>query len=205
MGKALVTITVKPLRFNPQMIEALEDGRKKATRRILTAGNSIVTPGKFENLLLETGRAKHEGGRNFLRARCRFAAGERTVSIESRVQPCDLFWVRRGQRGGTRAASTLTLDFWNVEVSRLQDMSEQDAIEEGIMPWQGEYAVNDAGDLHHATARLTFWALWDSINGRGQSGWDSNPWVWTYKFTVHRLNIDQLLKRRAQLNVHPGR
>lgn len=190
-------INTLPLRFNPQMIDALEDGRKKATRRILTAGNTIVEPGRFENVRLETGRAKHSGGENFLRARCRFESGERTVSIRSKIQPCDLFWVRRGQRGGTREASTLTLDVWSVEVSRLQDMTEQDAIDEGIMPWHGEYAVNAEGDLHHATARLTFWALWDSINGRGKYGWDANPWVWTYKFTLQRLNIDQLLKQRT--------
>lgn len=190
-------LNIGPLRFNPQMIEALEDGRKRATRRILTAGNTRVQPGSFENLLLDTGRTKNEGGENYLRARCRFESGERTVSIRSKYQPCDLLWVRRGQRGGTRAGSTITLDIWSVEVSRLQDMTEQDALEEGIMPWRDEYAVNAEGDLHHATALLTFWALWDSINGRGKYGWDSNPWVWTYKFTVHRINIDKLLEQRS--------
>lgn len=188
------SMTVQPMRFSPPMIEALEDGRKVATRRIVTGGNALVQPGKFENVNLETGRASHVGGRNVIKARCRFPAGERAVTIESKVKPDALLWVRRGQAGGTRAASTLTLEVWAVEVSRLQDMTDKDAIAEGVMPWRNEYAVNAAGDLHHATPRLTFWALWDSINGRGRDGWDANPWVWTYRFTVHRMNIDQLLE-----------
>lgn len=188
-------IRVYPKRFNPQMIEALEAGTKRSTRRVVTAGNSIVSPGQFENILLETGRRKSEGGENLIRARCRFTAGERVVSIRSKIEPADLMWVRRGQRGGTRVASTLTLEVWAVEASRLQDMTEQDALDEGIIPWQDEFAVNAAGDMHRATARLAFWQLWDSINGRG--AWDENPWVWTYRFTIHRMNIDELLAARS--------
>lgn len=189
-----MALMVQPMRFNPQMIEALEAGRKGATRRIVTGSNSLVQPGRFENVNLDTGRASHVNGRNVIKARCKFPAGERAVTIESKIKPEALLWVRRGQAGGTRASSTLTLEVWAVEVSRLQDMTDKDAIAEGVMPWRNEYAVNEAGDLHYATPRLAFSALWDSINGRGRNGWDANPWVWTYRFTVHQANVDQLLE-----------
>jgi hypothetical protein len=174
-------IKIYPKRFNPQMIEALELRQKIATRRVVNAGNSFVLPGVFANLDLSSGRRKSIAGENIIRARCRFNAGERVVSVHSKIQPADLLWVRRGQRGGTRASSTLTLEVWAVDVSRLHDMTDVDAIDEGV------------------GSREEFRALWCDING--PASWVENPWVWTYRFTVHELNIDELLERRRRLNV----
>lgn len=192
-----MALMVRPMRFSPQMIEALEDGRKVATRRIVSAGNSLVRPGKFENVNLDTGRSSHVGGRNVIKARCKFPAGERAVTIESKIQPEALLWVRRGQAGGTRAASTLTLEVWAVEASRLQDMTDKDAIAEGVWhPSWNEFLwlPHETDGAAHLHARDAFRTLWKSING--SKSWDANPWVWTYRFTVHRMNVDQLLEVR---------
>lgn len=202
-------IRVYPKRFTPQMLEQIEVGAKTATRRLVTAGNSIIEPGAFENVDLESGRRKNAGGENIIRARCRFNAGERVVSIRSKIQPLDLLWCRRGQRGGTRASSTLTLEVWAVDVSRLQDMSDEDAIAEGVWHPTAPEGEEDQPiyrdlwlpcaekDKAHLSPRLPFRDLWESINGRGS--WATNPWVWTYRFTVHRMNIDELLEQRRAL------
>jgi hypothetical protein len=86
-----------------------------------------------------------------------------------------------------RAASRLLLDVTAVRVERLQDISEADAIDEGVkadadgcfyppgQDWSGERAPNP-----QSTARSAYAVLWDSINGAGS--WDANPWVWVVGF-----------------------
>jgi hypothetical protein len=89
-----------------------------------------------------------------------------------------------------RSASRITLKLKAVRIERLQDISEEDAIAEGIREWwndQGEtpgstfylgYAT--APGVGHLTAKAAFRELWESINGHGS--WDLNPWVWVLAF-----------------------
>ncbi len=79
-----------------------------------------------------------------------------------------------------RWASRLTLEITGVRVERLQDISEADAIAEGVT------AVSSGGVTLFATtgvncsAKDAYAALWESINGPGS--WDANPWVWAIEF-----------------------
>lgn len=85
-----------------------------------------------------------------------------------------------------RWASRITLEITAVRVERLQDISETDAIAEGI-------EVNDLGRLAEETLRtyksqrvpaavLQYADLWGGINGPGS--WDLNPFVWVVEFKV---------------------
>ena len=70
-----------------------------------------------------------------------------------------------------RWASRITLEIVAVRVERLQDISDTDAIREGIPDYPdftGDSPVHD------------YSALWESINGNGS--WDLNPWVWVIEF-----------------------
>lgn len=110
-----------------------------------------------------------------------------------------------------RWASRLTLEVEQVRVERVQEISEADAVAEGVSEswtetwWQGYREFND--DLLHQqatgdsppdwmiepkkmkmdhmrrSAKMNFRSLWDSINGRGYS-WESNCWVWVVTFKV---------------------
>lgn len=71
-----------------------------------------------------------------------------------------------------RWASRLSLLIKSVRVERLQEISEADAIAEGLSPTVGEYT---------GPARSEFAALWDSINAKSHP-WASNPWVWVVEF-----------------------
>jgi hypothetical protein len=71
-----------------------------------------------------------------------------------------------------RWASRITLEITNVRVERVQDISDQDAIAEGIEDI-------GAGDL-----RGMYAVLWSSINDKRGFGWASNPWVWIIEFKV---------------------
>lgn len=112
-----------------------------------------------------------------------------------------------------RWASRLTNCVTGVQVERLQDISEADAIAEGLRKAAWEVNAPNTGtgepDLiicegwssdrvsafKHGvgeTAADGFRILWDSLNADRGFGWDTNPWVTTTTFTVHKKNIDQM-------------
>ncbi len=90
-----------------------------------------------------------------------------------------------------RWASRITLAITNVRLQRLHDLTEADAVAEGIMPrsgglWHWDVYAREQCGFH--TARGAYDALWTEINGR--KSWPSNPWVWAVSFSVHLINID---------------
>lgn len=86
-----------------------------------------------------------------------------------------------------RWASRLTLAVTDVRVERLQDISKEDALAEGVHP---DLCPDEPRKVfaENMPAHL-FGMLWESINGVGS--WDQNPWVIAYTFTVEKRNIDQ--------------
>jgi hypothetical protein len=75
-----------------------------------------------------------------------------------------------------RWASRITLEVTSVRVERLQDITEDDALAEGI---QQTHAVN-AGD---GMAVQNYAMLWDRLNHK-RARWASNPWLWCLTFKV---------------------
>ena len=89
----------------------------------------------------------------------------------------------------------------NVHIERLQDISDEDCLREGI--WKDEHggkiigypigvpffytfdgAVNEKRDglLHWTTPREAFAALIDKVSGKGT--WENNPYVFVYEFEL---------------------
>jgi hypothetical protein len=105
-------------------------------------------------------------------------------------EPCPPMWVPSIFM--PRFASRLTLELSGVRVERLQDISEEDALAEGI------YRLDHTEEMAEASQRLKwpqrFYAqLWESLHGPGS--WDANPWVWVLSFHIHKLNVDTLLAK----------
>lgn len=76
-----------------------------------------------------------------------------------------------------RWASRIDLEVTGVRVERLQDISEADAMAEGIRcTGQCSYWWDGMQGDPHRTAADAFRALWESING--PDSWTANPWVW---------------------------
>lgn len=91
-----------------------------------------------------------------------------------------------------RWASRLTLEVAGVRVERLHDISENDAICEGMLFLGGgannldEAPWADPGDPKQYPwrwARGAFCAAWKRINEK-RMPWGSNPWVWVIQFKV---------------------
>lgn len=98
-----------------------------------------------------------------------------------------------------RCVSRITLEVTSVRVERLQDISESDAIAEGIIHLETDYDGQKwygIPDLGHGypSAQLAYKALWESINGEGS--WEANPWLWVIDFDVHKQNVDAFLSER---------
>lgn len=102
-----------------------------------------------------------------------------------------------------RWASRLTLAVTDVRVQRLQDISEADAIAEGVEPLhQGWYPYGIStfmtmmiGDRevpaqYCQNAVESYHRLWNTLHG--PAAWDENPWVCALTFAVHRCNIDAM-------------
>lgn len=83
-----------------------------------------------------------------------------------------------------RWASRITLEVTGLRVQRLQDISEADAIAEGITgPHNVGYPafrVPDDSKPRYSCASAAFEALWCQINGA--DSWDANPRVWVVEF-----------------------
>lgn len=81
-----------------------------------------------------------------------------------------------------RWASRITLEIVSVRVERLKQISERDALQEGIGlvladDWPDPKAMSEAVAK---SRRAGFKLLWESINGA--ESWTANPWVWVVEF-----------------------
>ena len=74
-----------------------------------------------------------------------------------------------------------------IKVERLQDISDEDAMREGLLAGEQEprmygFRLPKGTVLSFLTPREAFAALIDRISGRGT--WQSNPWVYAYTFEL---------------------
>jgi hypothetical protein len=72
-----------------------------------------------------------------------------------------------------RCFSRITLEVLKIRVEKLQDITEADAIAEGIPPFLPSPPKIPV---------MQYITLWQSINWKRGFGWDTNPWVWVVEF-----------------------
>ncbi len=95
-----------------------------------------------------------------------------------------------------RWAARITLEITDVRVQRVQEISEEDALAEGIgvfdfpVPpdppgqFQRMYGTSAYFPKTETTAAKAFRRLWDSTYAKQGYGWSANPWVWAISFMV---------------------
>ena len=78
-----------------------------------------------------------------------------------------------------RWASRILLEITDVRVERLQDITYEQAVAEGVHrgPLR-EWCASDEGGNCHKYPVPAFRDLWKSVGGN----WDANPWVWVVEF-----------------------
>ena len=123
------------------------------------------------------------------------------IAVDYKADPAEK-WERLGDKLGTpekwrpsihmpRSMSRITLEITNVRVERLQDITDEDAIAEGVyqrtfndpdIPFLVGERRSDGFEtvLIPGVARAEFLSLWADIYG--QKSLDSNPWIWVIEF-----------------------
>lgn len=218
-------MTDRPIIFSAPMIKALLDGRKSQIRRILKqqppewvtrmcheGRNGWIGSGDGHGVLMHVPYAV--GDRLWVleaHALVPSSAYRMSDGVAQAIDPADADrvcvyregWERSAPRWRPsihmpRWASRLTLVVTDVRVQRLQDITEADAVAEGIERLKSGRGFYDPTVPKAAvrfgewtsTARQGFQRLWNSIHG--PDAWDANPWVAAISFETRRCNIDQM-------------
>jgi hypothetical protein len=85
-----------------------------------------------------------------------------------------------------REACRIRLEITNIRVERVQDISEADAIAEGVESWfsdlfqETRYKDYETPISDWRNPDSSYRSLWTKINGT--DSWNSNPWVWVVEF-----------------------
>jgi len=86
-------------------------------------------------------------------------------------------------------AARIFLEITNIRVERVQEISINDCVKEGIhkirglLPPRSNTAFKDySGTIPECGATASFRTLWDSLNAKRGYGWDKNHWVWVIEF-----------------------
>lgn len=79
-----------------------------------------------------------------------------------------------------RIASRITLEVTGVRVQRLQEITNDDALAEGVDV--SAYHANGAEAIRKTSGILAYMDVWESINGGRGFGWSTNPWIWVVEF-----------------------
>ena len=177
----------RPILFSAPMVRALLAGTKTQTRRAFKTKNGGVWPNANDlpgmRQILRSCPYGQPGDRLWVRETFCKIIGQSGGWIETDYQATYTHGDRLGDTLGIkkrwtpsihmpRHASRITLEVTGVRVERLQDISEADAIAEGVR-----------NSLHlpgGRFARENFEHLWWTIHGDGS--WESNPWVWVIEF-----------------------
>lgn len=219
-------MSIKPIIFSAPMVRALLAGTKTQTRRLCAWANNPNSPqltyivacdeaGWFGD---EEGEVQFTvpyvpGDKLYVREACAIDGPRVWYRVdheeaEARGPRVDVRW--RPSIHMPRSASRLWLTVTDVRVQRLQDISEADAIAEGIEPgrnpdtgevagWR-DYETIQQGKhkgithphaiLPYSEAWRSYSSLWDELHRDEGTRWADNPWVVAYTFTVHEGNVD---------------
>lgn len=174
---------LKPILFSTEMVQAILEGRKTQTRRV------VKFPADFTGEVFDNAPYGLKYSSSFY---------EGTIQRLAYALPDDIFWVRESfnvSDGTTKfyqykadhknpesekwkpslfmpkEACRIFLKVKAVSVERLQQISRGDAMSEGC-PFPNIARTTDPIGW--------FKELWEKINGK--DSWNQNPWVWVIEF-----------------------
>ena len=206
----------RPILMSGTMVRAILEGRKTQTRRVVKLPPAPMKLGQFEPTNVDgfnkagkyfPPRPALWHTRNGATVVCPYGIhGDRLWVRETwrsygergRGGEIERFMYRAGINQATdgwkwkpgihmpRRACRLVLEVTAVRVKRLQEISVDDAIAEGVVEWGTREAGRKVFDgrargipyLVNAYAEL-----WNSLNAKRGFGWEKNPWVWCISFS----------------------
>ena len=168
-----------PILFSGPMVQPVLDDKKTKTRRVIPWLASLEccpygVPGDRlwvrETWTTESPRWDGEKPEAFMDS---VLTHNDALLYKATDKDADRIW--RPSIFMPRWASRITLEILDVHVERVQDISVEDIIAEGLSTRLREHDA--CCDL-----REQWQTLWDSINAKRGYGWDRNPLVWVITF-----------------------
>lgn len=196
----------KPILFSTEMVQALLDGRKTQTRRVIKdkllqdpvafslffeAINGIVPSDRtIEQYLLETLKSPYEIGQE-LWVRETWGYNPDYPNLMTHIcYKADKGHEYDGIKWKSpihmpRAAARIFLKIKDIRIEKLQEISEEDAKAEGVR--QNKLAklfgLNyEKDEWTFTAAKESYQSLWNKINGK--DAWEQNPYVWVIEFEI---------------------
>ena len=214
----LADAVFRPMLFSTPMVKALLDGSKTQTRRIVNPSPVIdKDSGSVYDGKLKSSYDIHNWKESFINDYSKCRVGDIIWVRETHTYHRN-YWHYRADTGSPgeelrqeyiksgcdsakwkpslfmpKEACRLFLKVTDVRIERLQNISEEDAISEGILKsivksaifqtYLGyqNYCVQDAeDDLFYRNPIDSYESLWRKINGK--DSWADNPFVFVYSF-----------------------
>jgi hypothetical protein len=214
----------KPILFSTAMVRAIQEGRKTMTRRMTGLDKLNENPSNWQKVTPDVYTISNEEDNDpWSYCDFQTLSGEYMACPRFPYgQVGDVLWVREtafeSYKGDKffykadynerfkadqkwkpsihmrKAACRIFLEITDIRIERLQDITQEDAIAEGIMKtdsgdsdipgiWYKDYISDCSGYGHPdhdfpivSSPVESFCTLWRSINGI--ESWDANPWVW---------------------------
>lgn len=190
------------------LTQAVLEGRKTMTRRIVALESTLAITWDCEteidrdiaikNYIVGNIKNRYEVGEMVAIAQCymdidQFQRNSKNAAYLELLPGLKLYlgW---GNKMFVRSDLMLHhIEITGIKVERLQDISEEDCLKEGIYRLDSAngnggiaYSFVGASDKKHIglydTPREAFSSLIDKVSGKGT--WESNPYVWVYEFEL---------------------
>lgn len=198
-----MTHTESSIKFNAEMILAIQEGRKTQTRRMVIPLASPINECEYADTF-SADQYNQEIG-----CECVPPIVAKTAMVTIGTNLIQQFytvacpygdtgsklWVRENSSASMPHKTSRTLlEITGIRVERLQDISEEDAMAEGVL-FNGDYDLwwdYQCQDWGCISAIDSFWSLFCKIYD--QKTWNENPWVWVITFktlTTTKGRVDE--------------
>lgn len=184
---------VLPILFNTEMVRAILDGRKTVTRRLVKKYKEPYEPGDIL-YVRETWAWEPcwDCGMDTEEHNCVGKISQRIYNHKNKEYGCYIYKASVDDNvypsAGTwhpsihmqMEAARIWLKVTDVRVERLQNMTGQDILREGV-----NCHVHPEADYFDGNQKMMFAELWDSTIKKtdlDHYGWDANPMVWAIAF-----------------------
>lgn len=173
--------------------QAVIEGIKTMTRR--TAYNGEISKPNWGICLegKDKGKAYLCDGECII-AKSKYAIGE-VVAIAQSYNSLGYDIAALGHHAGWNNKLYVCADFMphhirftDIRVERLQDISEEDCLKEGVIMYKnlrGDYVFGFKRSSVFTDAKLAFANLFDKVSGKGI--WESNPFMFVYAFEFYKM------------------
>lgn len=208
-------MSMKPILFNTDMVRAILDGRKTVTRRVVKPQHLRVLNSQYhkdhpetpENVLLEQlcEPPYQPGGILYVRETWYYETFyEEAWGDEGEKLPSGRYAHRYVYKADNpdypvmpgkwhpsihmpREAARIFLRVTDVRVERLQDITPEQAMKEGVTdPYDYQkpewYEQKGLTNNFYVDCFAGYWDSNTKPNKRAVYGWDANPWVWVIAF-----------------------